>query len=188
MRLEIELRCILFPLIILDWSPPVENSIDWTWFGNMICHYKVPQMKGKGKVGYRISWQCMSEKKSSHEVEGIVRRAPRQDLAEEQIWGRVAKNVCSIEGPQEQTCSRVITTSDWGEGSPSNRTTTLSTQPRQCRSGFGTSLWMSLSGPARARTWTRSERPENSCAATLPIQSDRAWEDLQWRMGETPQI
>jgi hypothetical protein len=31
-----------------------------------------------------------------------------------------------------------------------------STQSRQCRSGFGTSLWMSLSGPARARTWTRS--------------------------------
>ena len=36
MRLEIELRCILFPLIILemllqlDWSPPVVNSIDWT--------------------------------------------------------------------------------------------------------------------------------------------------------------
>ena len=31
------------------------------------------------------------------------------------------------------------------------------------------------------------ERPENSCAATLPIQPDRAWEDLQRRMGETPQ-
>jgi hypothetical protein len=35
-KLEIELRCILFPLIILemflelDWSPPVVNSIDWT--------------------------------------------------------------------------------------------------------------------------------------------------------------
>ena len=36
------------------------------------------------------------------------------------------------------------------------KTTPLSTQPRQRRSGFGTSLWMSLSGPARARTWTRS--------------------------------
>ena len=29
---------------------------------------------------------------------------------------------------------------DWGEGLPSNRTMTLSTQPRQRRSGFGTSL------------------------------------------------
>ena len=56
-------------------------------------------------------------------------------------------------------------------------------------SGFGTSLWMSLSGPARARIWIQSlERPEDSCAATLPIQPDRAWEDLQRRMGETPQI
>ena len=36
MRLKLELRCIMFPLIILemflqlDWSPPVVNSIDWT--------------------------------------------------------------------------------------------------------------------------------------------------------------
>ena len=36
-----------------------------------------------------------------------------------------------------ETCPRVLRTSDWGKGSPSNRTTTLSTQPRQC---FGTSL------------------------------------------------
>ena len=31
-------------------------------------------------------------------------------------------------------------------------------------------------------------RSEHSSAATLPIQPDRAWEDLQRRMGETPQI
>jgi hypothetical protein len=44
-----------------------------------------------------------------------------------------------------------------GESSPSNRTMTLSTQPRQRRSVFGKSLWMSLNGPARARTRTRSK-------------------------------
>jgi hypothetical protein len=39
LRLNIELRCIPFPLIILemflqlDWNPPVVNLIDWTWFG-----------------------------------------------------------------------------------------------------------------------------------------------------------
>ena len=43
----------------------------------------------------------MSEQKPSHEVEGIVHRALRQDCVEAQIWGRVLKNVCSIEGPQE---------------------------------------------------------------------------------------
>ncbi|XP_055751982.1 glucuronokinase with putative uridyl pyrophosphorylase isoform X2 [Salvelinus fontinalis] len=32
------------------------------------------------------------------------------------------------------------------------------------------------------------ERPETSCAGMLPIQPDRAREDLQRRMGETPQI
>jgi hypothetical protein len=34
----------------------------------------------------------------------------------------------------------LLGTSDWGKGSLSNRTITLSTQPRQRRSGFGTSL------------------------------------------------
>ena len=46
----------------------------------------------------------------------------------------------STERSLMKTCSRVLRTTDWGEGSPSNRTTTLSTQPRQSRSGFGTSL------------------------------------------------
>jgi transposase len=32
-----------------------------------------------------------------------------------------------------KTCSRILRASDWGEGSPSNRTTNLSRQPRQCR-------------------------------------------------------
>uniref|UniRef100_A0A674E528 Chromodomain helicase DNA binding protein 2 n=1 Tax=Salmo trutta TaxID=8032 RepID=A0A674E528_SALTR len=37
-----------------------------------------------------------------------------------------------------KTYSRALRTSDWGEGSPTNRTTTLSTQLRQLGSGFGT--------------------------------------------------
>ena len=43
--------CILFPLIILEiflqpeWSPPVVNSIYWTWFRKAhTCLYKVPQL------------------------------------------------------------------------------------------------------------------------------------------------
>jgi hypothetical protein len=32
------------------------------------------------------------------------------------------------------------------------------------------------------------KRPENGCAAMLPIQPDRTLDDLQIRMGETPQI
>ena len=98
MRLEIEPRCILFPLIAfemflqLDWSPPMVNSINWTCFGKAHgCLYKVPQLT------VHVS------KKPSNEVEGIVRRAPRQDCVQAQIWGRVLKNVCSIEGPQEHS-------------------------------------------------------------------------------------
>ena len=39
----------------------------------------------------------------------------------------------STEIPSMKTWSRALRTSDWAEGSPSNRTMTLSTQPRQCR-------------------------------------------------------
>ena len=48
-------------------------------------------------------WQCISEQKPSHEFEGIVHRAPRQDCVEAQIRGGVPKNVCRIEGLQEHS-------------------------------------------------------------------------------------
>ena len=64
------------------------NWLDMIWKGTHVC-----------KVH---SWQCMSEQKPSHEVKGIVRRAPRKDCVEAQIWGRIPKHFCSIEGPQEQ--------------------------------------------------------------------------------------
>jgi hypothetical protein len=41
----------------------------------------------------------MSEQKPSHEVKGIVNRAPIQDCVKAQIWGRVQKHFCSIERP-----------------------------------------------------------------------------------------
>ena len=50
----------------------------------------------------------MSEHKSSHDVEGIVHRAPRQDCVEAQIWGRVPKYVCSIEGPKNTVTSSIL--------------------------------------------------------------------------------
>jgi hypothetical protein len=43
----------------------------------------------------------MSEQKPSHEVKGIIHRVPRQDCVKAQIWGRVPKQICGIEGPQE---------------------------------------------------------------------------------------
>ena len=91
---DFDMRCILFPLIILEmflqlhWSPPVVHSIDWTWFGK--AHIK------------SHSWQCVSKQKPSHEVEGIVHRASRQDCVDAQIWGRVPKHFCIIEGLQNQ--------------------------------------------------------------------------------------
>ena len=50
------------------------------------------------------------------------------------------------------------------------------------------SPWLAKPEPGLEPTRTSLERPENSYAATLPIQPDRAWLNLQRRMGETPQI
>ena len=51
MTLKIELRCILFPLIIhemflqLDWSPLVVSSVDWAGFAKAhTCLYAVLQL------------------------------------------------------------------------------------------------------------------------------------------------
>ena len=86
MWLKIELRCILFPLIILemflqlDWSPPVVNSIDWTWFGKAhTCLYKVPQLT----VHVRAKTKSWGRRYDNS--------APRQDCFKAQIWRRVAK-------------------------------------------------------------------------------------------------
>ena len=65
----------------------------------------------------------------------------------------------------KNTWSRALRTSDWAEGPPSKRTMTLSTQPPLLE-------WMSLSGTARALTWTQLNdlwRPENGCPLTVPI-------------------
>jgi hypothetical protein len=94
---KMELRCILFPLIILemflqiDWSPPVVYSIDWTWFGQAhTCLYKVPQLT----VHVREKTKPWGRRNC---------RALRQDCVEAQIWGRVPRIVCSIEGSQEHS-------------------------------------------------------------------------------------
>ena len=63
-------------------------------------------------------------------------------------------------------CSRAFRPSDWGD--PSNRTTTVSTQPRQRRSGFRTSLnvleWPSQS-PDFDTVETSMERPLQRCSS-----------------------
>ena len=82
----------------LDWSPPVVNAIDWTWFGR--AHTPVYIRS--------YSWQCMSEQKTSHEVEAIVRRAPRQDLVDAQILGKVWKVSAALNVPKNTVASIIL--------------------------------------------------------------------------------
>ena len=94
MRLEIELRCILFPLIILEMFLQFGVHL---WCIQLIGH----DLERHTPVYIRShSCQCMSEQNPSREVKGIVRREPRQDCVKTKIWGRVPKHFCSIEGPR----------------------------------------------------------------------------------------
>ncbi len=90
-----------------------------------------------------------------------------------------------------KTWFRALRTSDWAESSPSNMTIILRTQPRQCRSGRDEStLWTSLSGPARAETWNQSDifgETINGCPPMVSSQPDRAWDDLKRRRAKKQQ-
>ena len=50
----------------------------------------------------------MSEQKLSHEVEGIARRAPRQDCMEAQIWGAVPNISAAFKVPKNTVASIIL--------------------------------------------------------------------------------
>jgi hypothetical protein len=86
-------------------------------------------------------------------------------------------------------CSRILRTSDWGEGSPSNRKMTLSIQPRQCRSGF--LEWPSQSPDLNLikHLWRDLKIAVQQCSPSNLIQLERIgreeWEKLpEYRCAE----
>jgi hypothetical protein len=74
---------------------------------------------------------------------------------------RVKDERSKVQRSLMKTCSRAPRTLDWGDFSPSNRTMTLSTQPRQPRNGFGRSLcpWVAQPEPGLKPNLTSLERP-----------------------------
>jgi hypothetical protein len=80
----------------------------------------------------------------------------------------------------DENLLRELRTSDWGEGSPSNRTMTLSTEWLRDKS-LNVLEWPSQRSGLEP-VQTSLERPENRCAATLPIQPDRAGESYPRRL------
>ncbi len=78
-----------------------------------------------------------------------------------------------------KTQSRPFRTSDWAEGSPFKA---------HSKSGLQTTLWMSLSGPATAWTWTQSNiSGETWKCASVSIQPDRPWEVKRRRIADNCQ-
>jgi hypothetical protein len=67
-------------------------------FLQMIFHLFYNKLKLLAVYIMSHSWQCMSEQKPSHEVKKVVRRAPRQDCVEVQIWGRSSAGMPSSPG------------------------------------------------------------------------------------------
>ncbi len=90
-----------------------------------------------------------------------------------------------------KTFSRVLRTSDWAEGLPSNKTMTLSTQLNNegvASQQLRDCSWMAQPEPWLKPNWASLERPKNGCPPTFTIQPDRTGEDLQGGMAEDPQI
>ncbi len=79
-----------------------------------------------------------------------------------------------------KTWFRALGVSDWAESSPSNMTITLRAQPRQCRSGLGTTLWTSSSGPARAGTWNQSDIFGETYKWLSTDGPQPTWQSLRW--------
>jgi hypothetical protein len=84
----------------------------------------------------------------------------------------------------------LLRTSDLGQGSPSNRTTTLTAKPRRRREWLRDKSqcpWETQLEPGLEPDRTSLAIPENGCAATLPIQTESLRGSAEKR-GEAPQI
>ena len=100
------------------------NDKHHVWRKPVTAHHlanTIPMVKHGG--GSIMLWGCFSAAGNGRlvRIEGKMNGAKYREILDENL----------LKSTQDLTV---------GEGSPSNRTTTLSTQPRQRRSGFGTSL------------------------------------------------
>ena len=111
------------------------------------------------------------------------------ELQRSNVGMREASRWTTFNAALMKTWSRVLRTSCWAKGSPSDRTMTPSTQPGQRKGGLGTTLCMCLIGWTRALTCSQSQFPDLKMSVHEGlIQLYRAWEDLKKRKTENPWI
>ncbi len=125
-----------------------------------ICKTAPKGSSDSEKQDYLVWWtsnlaSCLEESCSAHLLQSTSQKKsvliassccgpvfPQQGLGDwpglRKSWMELSTEISSM-----KTCSTALRTSDWAEGSPSNMTMTISTQPRHHRSGLGTTLWMS---------------------------------------------
>lgn len=111
-----------------------------------------------------------------------------EELPEELRDSTVFKHICErLQKRREAEQSKMGRWRDRQKVCFLSRPLTLSSQPRKCKGGVGTTLWMSSSGPARAPTWPWSNISGDTLPM-IPIRPDRSWEDLQIKIAENRQI
>jgi len=90
------------------------------------------------------------------------------------------KDECGqVQRHPEEKLFQSLWTSDWAEGSPSNKTMTLSTQLKGQRSGFRTTLdHLDWPGQSPKPSGASLERPEHGGPPTFTIRPDGTGEDL----------
>ena len=124
----------------------------------------MPSVTLKHGGGSIMLWGCFSAAGTGRlvRIEGKMNRAKYREILDENL----------LQSPQDLRLGQMFTFQQ--DNNPKHTAKTMH--------------WVAQPEPGLEPDRTSLERPENRCAAMLSIQIGRAWEDLQRRMEETPQI
>ena len=143
------------------------NAKRYIWWKPSTAHLQSNTMATvKHGGGSIMLWGCFSAAGTGRQIQ--VNGAP---------WGEPASD-CKI----PSTAAKIyVPTERLPQAYSQSNTRMVSEQERD-------SPWVAQPKPRLESHWESVERLEDCCSSTLSIQVDRAWANLQGRMGENPQI